>query len=70
MRIHPNRDVRRIKSMPAVKFNKPSEDQRSVFSNDIWIGDASGTSKGFARDVSISGWVFVGDEKRGAYIGK
>ena len=42
----------------------------SVFSNDIFLGDNSGESLAFARDVKISGWTSVGDQLGGAYIGK
>ncbi|KAI0078068.1 Phox-like protein [Panus rudis PR-1116 ss-1] len=40
----------------------------SVFSNDIWLGDNSGESKAFARDVKIVGWTNVGDKLGGAYV--
>jgi len=40
----------------------------SVFSKDIWLGDNSGESLAFARDVRISGWTSVGDKLGGAYI--
>ncbi|KAH7910208.1 Phox-like protein [Hygrophoropsis aurantiaca] len=40
----------------------------SVFSRDIWLGDNSGESRAFARDVAISGWTSVGDKLGGAYI--
>ncbi|KAF8872950.1 Phox homologous domain-containing protein [Infundibulicybe gibba] len=40
----------------------------SVFSNDIWLGDNSGESLAFARDVKISGWTNVGDTLGGAYV--
>lgn len=42
----------------------------SIFSNDIFLGDNSGESLAFARDVKISGWTSVGDQLGGAYIGK
>lgn len=42
----------------------------SVFSNDIYLGDNSGESLAFARDVRISGWTSVGDKLGGAYIGE
>jgi hypothetical protein len=42
----------------------------SVFSNDIYLGDNSGESLAFARDVKIGGWTSVGDKLGGAYIGK
>ena len=57
--------IRRARSLP----NIASDDQRSLFSNDIWLDDHSGLGKGFAREVSINGWTVVGDTKRGAYIG-
>ncbi|KAI0751383.1 Phox-like protein [Daedaleopsis nitida] len=41
---------------------------RSIFSNDIWLGDNSGESKAFARDVEIAGWSSVGDKRDGAYV--
>jgi len=43
-----------------------------VFSGDgIWLGDNSGESLTFARDVKISGWTSVGDKVTGgAYIGE
>lgn len=41
----------------------------SVFSNDIWLGDNSGASSLFAREVEIRGWTSVGDKLGGAYIG-
>jgi len=56
--------LRKSRSMP----NFLPEDQRSVFSNDIWLGDGEGMSKAFAREVRIGGWIFVGDTKSGAYI--
>ncbi|KAF9461024.1 Phox-like protein [Collybia nuda] len=40
----------------------------SIFSKDIWLGDNSGESMGFAKDVKISGWTNVGDKPEGAYI--
>ncbi|KAF7354391.1 PX domain-containing protein YPT35 [Mycena venus] len=40
----------------------------SVFSNDIWLGDNSGESAAFAREVQISGWTSVGDALEGAYV--
>ncbi|KAJ6537868.1 Phox homologous domain-containing protein [Mycena capillaripes] len=40
----------------------------SVFSNDIWLGDNSGESGIFAREVKISGWTSVGDSREGAYV--
>ncbi|KIM88486.1 hypothetical protein PILCRDRAFT_95603 [Piloderma croceum F 1598] len=40
----------------------------SIFSNDIYLGDNSGESLAFARDVKISGWTSVGDKLGGAYI--
>ncbi|KAJ7634013.1 hypothetical protein B0H17DRAFT_1164134 [Mycena rosella] len=40
----------------------------SVFSHDIWLGDNSGASAAFAREVSISGWTSVGDARGGAYV--
>ncbi|TCD67185.1 hypothetical protein EIP91_000411 [Steccherinum ochraceum] len=40
----------------------------SIFSNDIWLGESTGQSSGFARDVQISGWTSVGDKREGAYI--
>lgn len=57
--------MRRARSLP----NIGPDDQRSVFSNDIWLGDRSGSGKGFTQDVSIGGWIVVGDTKSGAYIG-
>jgi hypothetical protein len=42
----------------------------SVFSNDIWLGDNSGASSLFARQVEIRGWTSVGDKLGGAYIGQ
>ena len=41
----------------------------SIFSKDIFLGDNSGESLAFARDVRISGWTNVGDKLGGAYIG-
>ncbi|KAH7885697.1 Phox-like protein [Phlebopus sp. FC_14] len=40
----------------------------SIFSHDIWLGDNSGESRSFARDVKISGWTNVGDKLGGAYV--
>ncbi|KAI0925205.1 hypothetical protein AcW1_007075 [Taiwanofungus camphoratus] len=40
----------------------------SVFSRDIWLGDNSGESQTFARDIEIVGWTSVGDRRGGAYI--
>ncbi|KAI0793640.1 Phox-like protein [Fomes fomentarius] len=45
----------------------PHEAQ-SIFSRDIWLGDNSGESKAFARDVEIAGWTSVGDKREGAYV--
>ena len=42
---------------------------RSIFSNDIWLGDNCGESKAFARAVEIPGWTSVGDKRGGAYVG-
>ncbi len=47
----------------------PHEAQ-SIFSRDIWLGDNSGESKAFARDVEIAGWTSVGDKREGAYVGE
>jgi hypothetical protein len=47
----------------------PTRRTLSVFSNDIWLGDNSGESRAFARDVKITGWTSVGDKRGGAYIG-
>jgi len=46
-----------------------SQGPPSVFSHDIWLGDNSGESRAFARDVHISGWTNVGDKLGGAYVG-
>ncbi|KAF8635103.1 hypothetical protein AX15_000542 [Amanita polypyramis BW_CC] len=40
----------------------------SIQSKDIWLEDNSGASLGFARDVNITGWTNVGDQREGAYI--
>ncbi|CCL98553.1 uncharacterized protein FIBRA_00553 [Fibroporia radiculosa] len=40
----------------------------SVFSRDIWLGDNSGESLAFAREVEVVGWTSVGDKRGGAYI--
>ncbi|KZS99879.1 Phox-like protein [Laetiporus sulphureus 93-53] len=40
----------------------------SVFSKDIWLGDNSGESQSFAREVEVIGWTSVGDKRGGAYI--
>ncbi|KAJ7157696.1 Phox homologous domain-containing protein [Mycena crocata] len=40
----------------------------SVFSNDIWLGDSTGDSTVFAREVKISGWTRLGDALGGAYV--
>ncbi|KAI0703942.1 Phox homologous domain-containing protein [Earliella scabrosa] len=45
----------------------PHEAQ-SIFSREIWLGDNSGESKAFARDVEIAGWSSVGDRRGGAYV--
>jgi len=34
----------------------------SVFSHDIYLGDNSGESSAFARDVEVRGWTNVGDK--------
>ena len=49
-----------------VKHNAPP----SIFSNDIWLGDNSGASGLFAREVEIRGWTSVGDKLGGAYVGE
>ncbi|KDQ49196.1 hypothetical protein JAAARDRAFT_187158 [Jaapia argillacea MUCL 33604] len=46
----------------------PRRHAPSVLSNDIWLGDNSGSSSTFARDVKISGWTNVGDKLGGAYV--
>lgn len=43
---------------------------RSIISHEIWLGDHSGDSFAFARNVTINGWTCVGDQLAGAYIGK
>jgi hypothetical protein len=48
----------------------PQTGPPSVFSNDIFLGDNSGESLAFARDVKIGGWTSVGDKLGGAYIGE
>ncbi|EIW58871.1 uncharacterized protein TRAVEDRAFT_149304 [Trametes versicolor FP-101664 SS1] len=40
----------------------------SIFSHDIWLGDNSGESQAFARNVEIAGWTSVGDRQGGAYV--
>ncbi|KAI0766903.1 Phox homologous domain-containing protein [Trametes elegans] len=45
----------------------PHEGQ-SIFSRDIWLGDNSGESQAFARNVEIAGWTSVGDKRGGAYV--
>ncbi|OSD00136.1 Phox-like protein [Trametes coccinea BRFM310] len=45
----------------------PHEAQ-SIFSRDIWLGDNSGESQAFARNVEIAGWTSVGDKRGGAYV--
>lgn len=47
----------------------PHEAQ-SIFSHDIWLGDNSGESQAFARNVEIAGWTSVGDRQGGAYVGE
>jgi hypothetical protein len=49
--------------------NRSSPTPPSIISRDIWLGDNSGESLTFARDVKISGWTHVGDKLGGAYIG-
>ena len=56
---------RRASSLELAKHNAPP----SIFSNDIWLGDNSGASGLFAREVEIRGWTSVGDKLGGAYIG-
>ena len=56
---------RRARSPELGKRNSPP----SIFSNDIWLGDNSGASSLFAREVEIRGWTSVGDKLGGAYIG-
>lgn len=41
-----------------------------MFSREIWLGDNSGESLGFARNVEVVGWTNVGDKRNGAYVGK
>lgn len=44
---------------------------RSVFSNDIWMGDNCGNEdRTFARDVQLVGWANVGDSISTGYVGK
>ncbi|KZT71997.1 Phox-like protein [Daedalea quercina L-15889] len=47
---------------------RPSVDAPSIYSKDIWLGDHSGESQAFAREVEIIGWTSVGDKRGGAYI--
>ncbi|KAI8974588.1 Phox homologous domain-containing protein [Trametes punicea] len=47
--------------------HSPHEAQ-SIFSKDIWLGDNSGESEAFARNVEIAGWTSVGDKRGGAYV--
>jgi hypothetical protein len=69
-----NSAIHRVRSLPALNQRRggrrsAAEDRGSVFSRDIWLGDRSGKSSVFASEVSISGWLTVGDTKRGGYIG-
>ncbi|KDN42469.1 hypothetical protein RSAG8_06786, partial [Rhizoctonia solani AG-8 WAC10335] len=42
---------------------------RSVFSNDIWLGDNCGNAdRTFARDVQLVGWASVGDNISTGYV--
>jgi len=43
-------------------------DARSLYSADIVLGDQSGHSATFARDVHITGWATVGDKPKSAYV--
>jgi len=52
-------------SRASIRF---SQSAPSVFSHDIWLGDNSGESRTFARDVQINGWTNVGDRPGGAYV--
>ncbi|OBZ65311.1 hypothetical protein A0H81_14760 [Grifola frondosa] len=53
----------------APPYSPPSPREAvSVFSKDIWLGDNSGESLAFARDVEIAGWTSVGDKLGGAYV--
>ncbi|KAH9931914.1 Phox homologous domain-containing protein [Fomitopsis serialis] len=47
---------------------RPSVDAPSIYSKDIWLGDHSGESLVFAREVEVVGWTNVGDKRGGAYI--
>ncbi|PIL25472.1 hypothetical protein GSI_13362 [Ganoderma sinense ZZ0214-1] len=47
---------------------RTSIEGRSIFSNDIWLGDNCGESNAFARAVDIPGWSSVGDKRGGAYV--
>lgn len=49
---------------------RPSMDTPSIYSKDIWLGDHSGESQIFAREVEVIGWTSVGDKRGGAYIGE
>lgn len=51
--------------------NRAADDKHSILPNDIWLGDRSGSSNStvFSREVLISGWLAVGDTRRGGYIG-
>ena len=60
------RNTERVAGSPELcKRNAPP----SIFSDDIWLGDNSGASTLFARQVEIRGWTSVGDKLGGAYIG-
>ncbi|KAI1785171.1 Phox-like protein [Ganoderma leucocontextum] len=48
--------------------HRSSVEGRSIFSNDIWLGDNCGESNAFARAVDIPGWSSVGDKRGGAYV--
>ena len=62
---HDTRSLRNTEFRPAKATAPPS-----ILSNDIWLGDNSGSSGLFAREVEIRGWTSVGDKLGGAYIGQ
>ncbi|KAL4066107.1 Phox homologous domain-containing protein [Scleroderma yunnanense] len=59
-----NEDVHEPSSSAVRSVRRPS----SIFSHDIWLGDHSGQSSTFSRDVRIGGWTNVGDQLGGAFV--
>jgi hypothetical protein len=62
-------DTVETRSIPPQRRSMDARSIRSNISHEIWLGDHSGNSFAFARNITINGWTCVGDQMAGAYIG-